>query len=131
MSESPTKKSRVELRDARLHLLDRQLLDDNGDPVGIVDDVVLTGIELDREIPAGEDVPRVSGLLSGKVVVNRIVGGTPPPSRLQEIPWELVASIGVVVTLRPSDVTFDASWLEGWLRNYVIKHIPGGRHAAE
>ena len=36
---------RAGLLDARLHLKDRQLLDDDGAPVGIVDDLELSDIE--------------------------------------------------------------------------------------
>ncbi|WP_326547691.1 hypothetical protein QGN32_05865 [Mycolicibacterium sp. ND9-15] len=131
MSRLPTKRHRGRLLDARLHLLDRQMLDDSGDPIGIVDDIELTGIDVDQDIPAGAQPPRVSGLLSGQVVATRIFGGSPPRSRLQEIPWKLVASVGVVVTLKPTDITFDVGWVERWLRDHIVKRIPGGRHAAE
>jgi hypothetical protein len=131
MTELPIKKHRGELRDARLHLLDRQLLDDDGDPIGIVDDVVLGGVEEDQDIPDNAEAPRVTGLMSGRVVATRILGGSSPASRLQEIPWNVVASVGVVVSLKPTDMTFDMNWVDKWLRDNVIKHIPGGRHAAE
>jgi hypothetical protein len=128
--ELPVKRHRGELIDARLHLLDRQLLDDDDDPVGIVDDLELDGVEFNQVIPDRAEAPRVTALLSGQVVATRIFGGAPPRSRLQEIPWKLVASVGVVVKLKPTDMTFDVSWVERWLRDR-IKHIPGGRHAAE
>jgi hypothetical protein len=42
-------------------------------------------------------------VLSGQVLATRIFGGSPPRSRLQELAWELVASVGVVVKLnRPT-----------------------------
>ena len=129
--ELPVKRHRGELIDARLHLLDRQLLDDDDDPVGIVDDLELEGVEFDQDIADGAEAPRVLALLSGQVVATRIFGGVPPRSRLQEIPWKMVASVGVVVKLKPTDVTFDVSWVERWLRDHIVKHIPGGRHAAE
>ena len=53
--------------DARLHLLDRQLVDDDGDPIGIVDDLELDGVELDQDIAEGTPAPRVAALLSGQV----------------------------------------------------------------
>jgi hypothetical protein len=37
----------------------------------------------------------------------------------------------VVVKLKPTDVVFDSGWMERWLRDRIIKHIPGGKHAAE
>jgi hypothetical protein len=73
----------------------------------------------------------VSAILSGHVLATRILGGQPPRSRLQEIPWTLVRRIGIVVDLDPTDMTFDNQWLERWLRDHVIARIPGGRHAAQ
>ena len=64
-------------------------------------------------------------------LATRIFGGAPPRSRLQEIPWKLVSSVGVTVRLRPTDMSFDVRWMERWLRDYIVAHIPGGRHAAE
>lgn len=117
--------------DARLHLLDRQLVDHDGDPVGIVDDLELDGVEVDKEIAPGTPAPRVTALLSGQVVATRIFGGTPPRSRLQEIPWKLVSSIGVTVQLAPTDMKFDVQWMERWLRDHIVARVPGGTHAAE
>ena len=129
--ELPAMRHRGRPLDARLHLLDRQLLDDDGDPAGIVDDLELSGVELNQDVKGDSEAPRVTGLLSGQVVATRIFGGAPPRSRLQEIPWTLVASVGVVVKLKPTDVVFDVSWIERWLRDHIMRHIPGGRHAAE
>src|SRR3954468_4616595 len=97
MTNLPAKRPRGRLLDARLHLLDRQLLDDDDDPVGIVDDLELTDFELDKDIPKGPEAPELTSLLSGHVVATRIFGGGPPRSRLQGIPRSLVDSIHVVV----------------------------------
>ena len=70
-------------------------------------------------------------LLSGRVVATRILGGAPPRSLMQQIPWKLVDAVGVVVKLKRTDETFDVDWVERWLRDRIIRHIPGGRHAAE
>ena len=59
-------RQRGRLLDARLHLLDRQMLDDRGVPVGIVDDLELSA-DAFGDIPAGA-APRVTGLVSGHVV---------------------------------------------------------------
>ncbi|MED5812430.1 hypothetical protein VST63_08655 [Mycolicibacterium sp. 050232] len=117
--------------DARLHLLDRQLLDHDGDPVGIVDDLEIDGIDLDTDIESGSPAPRVTAILSGHVVMTRILGGAPPRSLLHEIPWKLVSSIGVTVRLSPAETRFDTNWVERWLRDHIVARIPGGRHAAE
>jgi len=131
MIDLPNMPHRGRLIDARLHLLDRQLLDDNKDPVGIVDDLEVTDFDVDKDIPSGTEAPRVTGLLSGHVVGTRIFGGEPPRSRLQAIPWSLIDSVGTVIKLKPTDMTFDVAWIERWLRDRIVKHIPGGRHAAE
>jgi hypothetical protein len=131
MSELPVLSHRGRLLDARLHLLDRQLLDSHGDPVCIVDDLELTDVEIDRDISPGTEAPRVTALLAGQVLATRIFGGVPPRSHLQEIPWDLVARVAVTVDLKPTDMTFENQWVERWLRDRIIKHIPGGRHAVE
>jgi hypothetical protein len=130
-NDLPVKRHRGRVVDARLHLLDRQLLDAQGDPAGIVDDLELTGIELGQDVAEGADAPQVRALLSGRVVTTRIFGGGPPRTLLHEIPWKLVAAIGVVVKLDKTDMTFEVNWVERWLRDRIIRHIPGGRHAAE
>ena len=129
--ELPVKRHRGRLVDARLHLLDRQLLNEHDDPVGIVDDLELSGVELDQKVAEGSQAPQVTALLSGRVVATRILGGAPPRSRLREIPWKLVGSLGVVVKVKQTHETFDVDWMERWLRDHIIRHIPGGRHAAE
>lgn len=129
--ELPAKSHRgTRLVDARLHLLDRQLLDAHGAPVGIVDDLELTGVDV-GPVRQGSDPPQVTALLSGRVVSTRILGGAPPGSLLQRVPWTLVEAVGVVVQLKDTDMTFTANWVERWLRDHIISHIPGGRHAAE
>ena len=90
---------RGRLLDARLHLLDRQLLDDRGVPVGIVDDLELSA-DAFGDIAAGVRSPRLVGLVSGHVMATRIFGGKPPPSQLQMIPWRLVAAIGSTTVRR-------------------------------
>lgn len=119
------------LLDARLHLLDRQLLDHEGEPVGIVDDLDLDDIEADTPIEAGTPAPHVTGILTGQVLITRILGGQPPRGELHPVPWRDVAKIGTVVALKPSAQPVAGLWLEHWLREHVIGRIPGGRHAAE
>lgn len=120
-----------QLLDARLHLLDRQLLDDDGEPVGIVDDLDVDGLTVGADIDTGNPAPTVTGILTGQVLATRIFGGQPPRARLQPVPWQLVSKISDVVRLGPTDEPFDGLWLEHWLRDHVIGRIPGGRHAAE
>jgi sporulation protein YlmC with PRC-barrel domain len=117
--------------DARLHLLDRQLVDPSGDPVGTVDDVEFDGITAGEPVAVDTPAPRLSAIMSGHVLATRILGGQPPRARLQAIPWRLVERVGIVVELRDADFSSDSQWREHWLRDHVIAHIPGGRHAAE
>jgi hypothetical protein len=124
-TDFPDAPHRGQLLDARLHLLDRQLLNHDGDPVGIVDDLELDGVT------PGADSPRLTGVLSGHVLGTRIFGGQPPTSRLQTIPWRLVARVGTTIHLGPTEMSFDALWVEHWLRDHVIAHIPGGRRATK
>jgi hypothetical protein len=117
--------------DARLQLLDRQLHDHDGVPIGVVDDIELDGVPVAADIDEGTPAPMVAALVTGHVWATRIFGGRPPSSRLQFIAWDLVDRLGVVITLHRNDVQFDSLWVEHWLRRHVIGRIPGGRHAPE
>jgi hypothetical protein len=117
--------------DARLHILDRQLHDHDGEPVGAVDDIDLDGVPIDVAIEAGTPAPMVAALVTGNVWSTRIFGGRPPTSRLQFIAWDEVERVEVAITLRRSDLQLDSLWVERWLRRHVIGRIPGGRHAPE
>jgi hypothetical protein len=64
--------------DAQLHLMDRQVLDHDGVPVTTVDDLELSGPDLDTEIPPGTAAPVLTALLTGPVLGTRIFGGRPP-----------------------------------------------------
>lgn len=110
--------------DARLHLLDRQLVDQDGVPLTTVDDLELV------DASPGES-PRIGALLSGTAIWTRIFGGRPQRHHLEEEPWADVAEVGVVIRLaRPADA-YEASWPEDWAREQVIGRIPGGRHAPD
>lgn len=117
--------------DAQLHLLDRQVLDVDGVPVTTVDDVELSGPEPGEAIAEGADPPHISALLTGAVLGTRVFGGRPPSARLMRIPWDVVSGVGIVLTVGVRSDSLDASWVERWLRNHVIAHIPGGRHDPE
>ena len=114
--------------DAQLHLMDRQVLDNDGVPVTTVDDLELSGPELDSELPPGTPPPVLMALLTGPVLGTRIFGGRPPSSRLIRIPWTDVADVGVVLRLGVRGDNLDASWVERWIRDKIIARIPGGRH---
>jgi sporulation protein YlmC with PRC-barrel domain len=114
--------------DAQLHLMDRQVLDNDGVPVTTVDDLELSGPDLDADLPPGTPPPVLTALLTGPVLGTRIFGGRPPSSRLIRIPWTDVADVGVVLRLGVRGDNLDASWVERWIRDKIIARIPGGRH---
>jgi hypothetical protein len=115
----------AQLIDARLHLLDRQLVDADGEPVGIVDDLEL------QDGQGGDSPPTVTAILTGQVLFTRIFGGRQPRDRLEEMPWDFVDRIDTSVHLRSGADTRGELWVEHWLRDRVIGRIPGGKHAAE
>jgi len=114
--------------DAQLHLLDRQVLDNDGVPVTTVDDLELSGPALDTELEPGTPAPVITALLTGAVLGTRIFGGRPPSSRLIRIPWKDVAGVDVVIRLGVGGGNLDATWVERWIRDKIITRIPGGRH---
>ena len=118
------------LIDTRLHLLDRQLFDADDAPVGIVDDLDID-IPTDVDIAASVPAPLVTGILTGQVLATRIFGGRPPRSKLQAIPWRLITKIGTVVQLSSNAEDLESLWIEHWLRDHLVRHIPGGRRAAQ
>lgn len=117
--------------DARLHLLDRQVLDRDGVPVTTVDDLELEGPLSLGEVEAGLRPPRLVALLDGSSLITRIFGGRPPSSRLERIPMTSVDRIEIVITLSTAADEEVATWTERWLRNRIIRHIPGGHHDPE
>ncbi|WP_327010162.1 hypothetical protein OHA72_24715 [Dactylosporangium sp. NBC_01737] len=117
-------------------LLDRQIVDLAGEPIGKVDDVELT-------VVAG--APHVAALLSGPQALGRRLGGRlgtwisgvagrvhpaehPDPLR---IPWDLVASHDSAVKLTVRRELLAAPLLEEWLRDHVVGRIPGSSDAGE
>lgn len=114
------------LVDARLHLLDRQIVDSDGEPVGIVDDLEIGDIR-----PGSKTSPAITAILTGRVLFTRIFGGNQPRTQWHYLPWELVDRVGISVHLRPGADTRGGRWVEQWLRDRIISRIPGGRHAVE
>lgn len=113
--------------DARLHLLDRQVLDSDDVPVTTVDDLELDLSGDDGSTP-GERTVVVTALLAGPVLGTRIFGGRPPASRWLRIPWRHVTDVGTAVELGVPGARFDVTWTERWVRDHVIRRIPGGHH---
>lgn len=110
------------LIDARLSLLDRQVLDASGQPVGVVDDLEVS--ELPE--PTGDGRVRVLNLVHGPIVLERIVGGRRPKAHFERVPWSTVAKLGSAIELAVDADEVPVGWLEDWLARNVIARIPGG-----
>jgi hypothetical protein len=121
--------------DARLSLLDRQVLDADEVPLCTLDDLELEpaddGGRDDRDRPAGAATVLVTGILSGPVLRTRIFGGRPPSSRWETIAWRHVRDLGTAVRLAVRGDDLDLTWPERWTRDHVVGRIPGGRHDPE
>ncbi len=117
-----------------LHLLDRQILDRDGQPVGKVDDVELA---VDDN---GETY--VAALLVGQQALGRRIGGwlgrwmestarrlapEPDPAPIR-IPFDLVAKVDSAVNLSVRGELLRDPPLETWLREHLIGRIPGASH---
>ena len=118
------------LIDARVHLLDRQVLDSDGVPVTAVDDVALSEIP-DRPLTPDDPAPVITSLLSGGVLATRMFGGRPPSSRLERIAWSDISRLGVAVRLRVPRDGLAVGWQERWVADHIIARIPGGRRDPE
>ncbi|PTU57237.1 hypothetical protein SAMN04487781_0614 [Cellulosimicrobium cellulans] len=134
----------VRLVDARLHLLSRQVLDVDGEPVTTVDDLELVASpaadDTGQDGPGPDDGPRdavpgepaeVGAVLTGPVLVTRLLGGRPPASRWERVPWSDVGHVGTALELTVRADSLDLHWTEDWLREHVVGRIPGGRHDPE
>ena len=121
--------TRERIVDARLHLLSRQVLDADGEPVRAVDDLELTGPD-GQEARPGEAV-RVGAILVGPSLFTRLFGGAVLASRLPRIAWSDVAHVGTAIELSVRSDELDADWVELWLRDHVVGRLPGGRHDPE
>ncbi|MGW8812867.1 hypothetical protein [Gordonia terrae] len=110
----PSRRTTIDLR---LHLLDRQIHDRDGVPLGVVDDVE---IEMSDDGP-----PRVSALLTGRALFYRLIGGGPNVSELDRIPFDRVRSIDVRVAIEDSQEDLELAWPERWVRDHIVGRIPG------
>ena len=117
--------------DARLHLLDRPVIDVDGEPVTAVDDVELSDPPDPQQLFPSDPAPAVTGLLSGVTLGTRIFGGRAPRSRLHSIQWGAVSDVGVTIDLRVAAGELEIGWTERWVRDRIIAKIPGGRHDPE
>jgi sporulation protein YlmC with PRC-barrel domain len=114
-------------------LLDRQIVDRDGIPVGKVDDV-----EIDSESL------RVTALLTGQRALGARFGGTlgkwitSTATRLdidrvgpRRIEYGLVAKVGSAVHLSVKRELLTPPALEAWLNEHLIGRIPGASDASQ
>lgn len=122
--------------DAALHLLDRQLLDVRGRPVGKVDDLELTPAENPDEPPTVTAVlvgpsalaPRLGRLGRGLAALLVAIRGHADPARISAgVLREVGDHVGLSVTAE--ELGHQAG--EDWVRDHVIGHLPGAGHAPE
>jgi sporulation protein YlmC with PRC-barrel domain len=124
------------LLDIGLHLLDRQVVDCDGRLVCNVDDLELTDVDGVTRVTAilvgpGALGPRIGGLLGRLfIAAHRRFKGFPSPNP-PRIPMSAVEEIGSSVTLNVPLRDLDVVPLEDWVREHLIRHIPGARHASE
>lgn len=130
MPELPAYECPGQVLDLNLHILDRQVLDNDDVPIGHVDDVEVEGIEPGHTLDPGSP-PVVTNLVLSSGLLPRMFGGRPPSTRLHRVPWSAVSNIGTAIELGQPGSAFDVTWPERWARDHVIRHIPGGRHAPE
>ena len=117
--------------DARLHLLDRQILDVDGVPVSTVDDVELHGVETAQPVDPDGAADRLGAAASAPPCCRAIFGGRPPRRAGTASPGRDVTGVGTTVELGVRAEDLDATWLERWFRDVIVARIPGGRHDPE
>ena len=117
-------------------LLDRQILDRDGEPVGKVDDVELA--------LAADGTPYVAALLVGQQALGERIGGALgrwmadvarrlAPDRGRgpiRIPYDLVAELTSAVNLSVRRDVLPDPALETWLRDHLVARIPGATDAS-
>ncbi|PSK65488.1 hypothetical protein B0E53_02545 [Micromonospora sp. MH33] len=117
-------------------LLDRQILDRDGEPVGKVDDVELALTD--------DGTPYVAALLVGQQALGQRIGGSLgrwmadtarrlAPDRHRgpiRIPYDLVAELNSAVNLSVRREVLPDPALETWLRDHLIAPIPGATDAS-
>lgn len=122
---------------AGLHLLDRQIIDSEGELVGKVDDLELSE-------PDGSQPPRLVALLLGPQAYGQRLGGrlgswiASAGARLAgtedpiQIPLDLVDEVDVSIKLKVRLAELDRpERADRWLRDHFIGRIPGARDASK
>jgi sporulation protein YlmC with PRC-barrel domain len=114
--------------DLALHLLDRQITDTDGNPVGNVDDVEISQEGYVEALLVGPQA--LAGRLGGRLgewlaFWTRVLQGGTEPTR---IPMGLVTDMTSHITVARSRSELHAHRNEDRAREYLVGRIPGGRH---
>jgi sporulation protein YlmC with PRC-barrel domain len=123
--------------DLLLHLLDRQVVDVDGELVCKVDDVEL---EFDAT-----GTPYVSAILIGPRALGPRLGGRPgrwvsaiaqrladgQGTQPQRIDFAQVIDIGSAITLSRHRDELGVAPLEDWVDTHIVSRIPGSRHESQ
>lgn len=115
--------------DGNFELLDRQIVDHDGEMVGKVDDLELEERDDGRLYVTalltgpGALGPRLGGAL-GTLVTSTCarLSGREGPGRIS---WASVASVGIVIELAVDRGTVAVDGFETWMRDRIIAAIPG------
>jgi sporulation protein YlmC with PRC-barrel domain len=124
--------------DLGLDLLDRQIVDKDGQPAGNVDDVEF---EWPRE---GSGPPYVSAILAGPGAWSKRLDGrlgrgvgalharlSEGDAELVRISMAVVKRVGVMVELTVAATDLGTWNLQRWARDKILRKIPGAGHAPE
>jgi sporulation protein YlmC with PRC-barrel domain len=123
--------------DAYLHLLDRQIVDRDGEMICKVDDVELEiaedGTAYVTALLTGPAAlgPRIGGLVGlAMVAIQRRLhqSGGPGPGR---IPIHLVSDVGSAITVSGQVADLPVRGLEDWARTNIVGRIPGASDAPQ
>jgi sporulation protein YlmC with PRC-barrel domain len=117
-----------------VHLLDRQIVDRDGQFVAKVDD-----LEFERGADGTLYIAKImvgsralGARLGGRLGVwARSIGERLSTEPIPTIDFALVNEIGSDVKLSASRDELDTAPLEDWVRDHIISRVPGSRHAGE
>jgi sporulation protein YlmC with PRC-barrel domain len=119
-------------RDLTLHLLDRQVVDTQGEAVGKVDDVEISDDGYVTAILTGPQAlgPRLGGLLGDWLVLWSAGLSRTSTEEPVRIPMDLVTDYGTKITVSRTRAELGAHRNEDRARHYLIGRIPGADRAS-
>jgi sporulation protein YlmC with PRC-barrel domain len=121
------------VRDLALHLLDRQVTDTSGVPVGKVDDLEISQEGFVTAMLTGPQAlaDRLGGLLGEWLTFLSHGISRRSTAEATRIPMDLVTDYGTQITVAKSREELRANLNEERARDYLISRIPGAHRASE